>query len=322
MPALPGQVVVLPSGGDDLPNLQAAVNGLINGGDIVLVSTSPYQLSDTCLVPPASMGGSVINVKAVGTAVLKPLPGASLPQGLIRVESNWGYRIEGLSLSGQHTDVGIWLAHETGFGTNGGTAVIERVSVSGFASGFRLGTASGTATSELLFLDCAASNCDMGMELLDFNTLDVLLNMWSMSKCGIGVSTHQAGDVHVFGGSASDNTIDFKLTTGGTFSINKFRSEGVEQQFLYSGETSARTNILLDSCEVKSPADPSNTPLIRGGWGNTLTIISCYLDGFVGWNQEFDRQGIPLRQDAYDDKHDYTRWECFGTASGLQSRCI
>ena len=219
----PSQIMVSPSGGDDSTNLQNAVDSLTEGGDVVLASTGPYQLSKTWLIPQANSGGRVINVKAAGTAVLKALPGASLPQGLIRVESDWGYKIEGLSLIGQHTDVGIWLGREAGFGpvgTNGGSAVIERVSVSCFTHGCRLGTNSEIATSELLFLDCAASYCDIGMQLLDYNTLDVVLNMWSMMRCGVGVCTSSAGDVHVFGGSASDNTIDFRLTTGGTFSIN------------------------------------------------------------------------------------------------------
>lgn len=119
------------------------------------------------------------------------------------------------------------LIEANGYGTQGGTAIIERVMVTGFASGFRLGTATGIATCEVLFLDCKASYCNIGMELLDYNTLNILLNMWSIESCTVGVSTSQAGDVHVIGGSASGNKIDFELSTGGTFSINKFRSENV-----------------------------------------------------------------------------------------------
>jgi hypothetical protein len=280
----PSQVTVVPSGGDDQPNLQAAVNSLTSGGTVVL-SSGTYQLKQTWKIPGTSPT-SLINITGTGGVDLRPFSATTPPDdGLIRIERNWGYKVEGLQLIGGGSGIGLWLASETDSGTQGGQAVIERVSVSGFSSGFRLGTSNKIATSELIFSACKATNCDIGMELLDFNTLDVLLNMWSMGLCRVGVFTSSAGDVHVVGGSASSNKTDFELDTGGTFSVNKFRSEGVMAQFLHSGATTARTNILLESCEVMGPADPATNPVIVCAGGNALTTISCFLSGFILWGQ-------------------------------------
>jgi len=171
--------------------LQDSVNTLQGtGGEIVLVSTRPYLLSGTLYLPKPTDGGKVIKIKSIGTTTLRPLQMASPPaEGLIRVESNWNYKVGGLSLdgpgqrgdTGPRAGVGIWLGREAGHGpkgTSGGAAILEHIQVSGFGVGFRLGTADRTATSELMFSQCAAKICEIGMELLDYNTLNISLNMW------------------------------------------------------------------------------------------------------------------------------------------------
>jgi hypothetical protein len=100
MPSLlPNQIVVSPSGSDDQPALQAAVEKLAYhgvGGDIILLPTQPYLLKTTWRIPAPLDGGQPINVKAVGQAVLKPFDVDKPPaEGLIRIEWEWGYKIEG-----------------------------------------------------------------------------------------------------------------------------------------------------------------------------------------------------------------------------------
>jgi hypothetical protein len=277
-----GELVLAPSGGDDTPQLQTAVDAVVGlgSGDIVLTPGN-YKLADTWRIPSANTSGVVVNVRGIGNPTLRPFA-APPADGLVRVESNWGYTLDGFSLQGpgKSDGVGLWLSHEQGSGTNGGQAILSRINVAGFASGMRVG--GKAAASELLLQDCALKGCDIGFEGLDYNTLDVLFEMLSMADNRVGIATSQAGDLHVHGGSASNNQTDFNLTTGGTFSVSRFRSEGA-RQFWLSGTTTARTEVLLESCEVVAPTDPEHFPVVQGAWGESLTILSCYLSGWVGW---------------------------------------
>ncbi|KAK0641916.1 hypothetical protein B0T16DRAFT_496529 [Cercophora newfieldiana] len=309
----PNRIVVepAPAGQDSLPRLQAAVDQLQGTGEIVLLPTRPYLLSGTWYLPRPASGALGLNITSIGHATLRLHDSVTVPpaDGLLRVESNWQYKLSGFSVVGPGTrsdpvttprsGIGIWLGHEAGHGggdgTHGGGCILERVYAIGWGVGFRLGTAEHIATSELLFSHCSARICDVGMELLDQNTLNVALVMWGMEANRVGVRVYQPGanDVHVWGGSASNNGVDFHLAPGGVFSVNGYRSEGA-RQFLVSGQTRAKTNVVISSCEVLGMVGDGSVAAVHCGWGNCLTVVSSTIQGWIGWQQVFGPGGVPL----------------------------
>ena len=85
--------------------------------------------------------------------------------------------------------MGLWLAHEaSGGGTHGGRALLSRLFFGDFDIGMNFGNIqAGIATSEILLLNCQASNCRVGFFLSDYNTLDIHFQMVSLGACDSGV---------------------------------------------------------------------------------------------------------------------------------------
>ncbi len=184
--------------------------------------------------------------------------------------------------------VGLWLAHEaSGGGTHGGTALLSRLFFGDFDIGMNFGNIqAGIATSEILLLNCQASNCRVGFFLSDYNTLDIHFQMLSLGACDYGVYTSSAGHVTVDSGSASNDTMaDFFFSTGGVFSISNFRSEGTNRLF-QAGTTTATTAVTLTACNVEG-ARSSDGVVVQGNWGDGLTVIGCDLAGKIGWGQVY-----------------------------------
>lgn len=287
--SLPSSVaVVSPSGGNDSPQVQAAVDRFATKGQSgdVWFNSGTYRFDQTVYVPYSTITGTVVNLKGLGNVVIA---GAASP--LMQVESQWGYSIDGLSFQGSgQKGIGLWLSRATGGGTNGGQAIISRVNVAGFATGCRLGTSGGTATSEILFSGCSAKSNTIGFEPMDYNTLDLKFDMLSLGANDYGIFTNTAGQVTVDGGSASNNRkADFHFGTGGVFAIRNFRSEGTMRLF-EPGTTTATTVVTIESCEVEGVVSPDHI-VVQGNWGDGLTIIGCDLAGTIGWGQVY---GLPF----------------------------
>ena len=283
------QITLEPSGGDDAPAWQEAIDKLAaQGSGELIVWPGTHRFGRTVMLPRPDRMGAIINVRGVGKPILTGLSGP-LDTGLLRVESQWQYALDGLYFQGSgRQGMGLWLAHEAnGGGTHGGTAVLSRLFFGDLDVGMNFGDIqSGIATSEILLLNCQASNCRVGFLLSDYNTLDIHFQMLSLGACEFGVYTMSAGHVTVDSGSASNNTLaDFFFSTGGVFSISNFRSEGTNRLF-QAGTTTATTAVTLTACNVEG-ARSSDGVVVQGNWGDGLTIIGCDLAGKIGWGQVY-----------------------------------
>src|SRR5207249_2495825 len=98
----------------------------------------------------------------------------------------------------------------------------------------------------------------------DGNSLNFAFSMLELDANGTGLQVLSGGNVSVYGGSASHETVaDFDLRPGGVFTIIGFRSEHANR-FLIGGNTSAGTGITLMGCLVQAISNPDGFGIVVG----------------------------------------------------------
>lgn len=131
---------------------------------------------------------------------------------MLRIENQWGYRLQGFSVVGSgrangQTGIGVvsTIPNSNGqYGTISGQAIWDHVNVGAFQTGVKLGdNVNNQATSEIQFNNCAIQQCKVCILGENYNTLDLLFNMLQMGDCETGFVSNGAGYVTVVGGSFS-----------------------------------------------------------------------------------------------------------------------
>lgn len=309
-----------PAAGEEIGVLlQGAIDSLNGSGGVILPSGT-FNVDTPIIMRKASGGTCNIFFLVNGTTVLnvRNLPatfsfnGVTWDTPVLRIDRNSARNIVvgGGSLSianpghsailGNTSHTGIWIApaNPNGlFGTVSAGCQLASTSVSGFNVGIRFGWKGVTAVpeikvaaSEWLLFSFAARNCAVGVLLEDFNTLDNILLNLAMSANRVGVQcANGGGETRIIGGSSSQNALDFQFSTGGQYSVEGFRSEGVGSQdgvtpwpvffgrgaFVSAG-SGAALSCLINSCKIGRTAVAGEAVII-GSHSAHLIVNACLL---------------------------------------------
>ncbi len=202
-------------------------------------------------------------------------------QMAIRIDRDWGYRLQGITARRVPEDkVGIGFAvyppdDVPPAGTVSGNAVWEQVIVSGFEIGAQLGhPTEHKATSEITFVQCQFANCDTGVRLSSFDTLNMVFLNLQVGGCRVGLKCDTGGWANVTGGSASGNTeADFVVGAAQSFLLQGFRSENCNMLFQGVG-SEIPTHITLTGCVAIQRPSPTD-PAVRLNAGAVAQIRNC-----------------------------------------------
>lgn len=245
--------------------------------------------------------------------------GASSGYPLCRVEGMILGGIHGIGFSypsgadgtGLHygSTIGLWLANSTGSGSGQNGNRFSDLFFEGFNQGLLVGDVANTrAASELLFHNVRLQYCNVGVQCSDSNTLDIDFHMLQTALCTTGLDVGACGNLHVYGGSSTANGIDFSFGTGGTFSLNGYRSESVTKHnvFVYGTNVLAPTKVAVRNCNfqaVKTGGGDYGTGTGGTGGGCSLWLFGgaevmldqCHIEGWVGAANYYSRPRLTMQ---------------------------
>jgi hypothetical protein len=253
---------------DDTLAIQAAIDAVDNaGGGTVRLPRGSYKITATLIINRSSTF-KTINLMGEGMLATRILWLGPTSGAAIRVNGLKRYIFEGWSLENRvakGTTTGVLVQRDSGTGTQSGSTSWRNISVSSFATGIQIGNSAITqAGSEFLFDNLLLLRNDIGCLIQDGNSLNFAFTMLEMGGNGTGLQVLSGGNVSVYGGSASYDTVaDFDLRPGGVFTIIGFRSEHANR-FLIGGNTSAGTGITLMGCLVEAISNPDGFGIVVG----------------------------------------------------------
>jgi hypothetical protein len=127
----------------------------------------------------------------------------------------------------RYATVGVYYGGMAGNGTQTFGFIADKLSTSGFHIGVQLGNNLGGEMSDSVFNQYGAVGNDIGMLMSpgSYNTLDIKCNDCGGGNNRIGFWNFD-GNFYLDQGSNSYNAIDFMSTGFGSFTIEKWRSEG------------------------------------------------------------------------------------------------
>ena len=260
--------------------IQAAIDAVDNaGGGTVRLPRGIYKITATLIVNRSSTY-KTINLMGDGMLATRILWFGPSSAAAIRVNGLKQYIFEGWSLenkSAKGTTTGLLVQRDSGTGTQSGSASWRNVSVSSFATGIQIGNPSITqAGSEFVFDHLLLSRNDVGCLIQDGNSLNFAFSMLELDANGTGLQVLSGGNVSVYGGSASHETVaDFDLRPGGVFTVIGFRSEHANR-FLIGGNTTAGTGITVMGCQVQAVANPDGFGIVVGS-GPIVMLSNVFL---------------------------------------------
>ena len=253
---------------DDTLAIQAAIDAVDHaGGGTVRLPKGLYKITATLVVNRSSTF-KTINVMGEGMLATRILWFGPASGAAIRINGLKQYIFEGWSLENRvakGTTTGILVKRDSGTGSQSGSCSWRNVSVSSFATGIEIGNTGITqAGSEFLFDHLLLSLNDIACLIQDGNSLNFVFTMLEMGTNGTGVRVLSGGNVSVYGGGASHDTVaDFDLRPGGVFTIIGFRSEHANR-FLIGGNTSGATGITVMGCQVQAITNPDGFGIVVG----------------------------------------------------------
>lgn len=314
-----------PSGGDDLPQLQAAVAQLLPaGGGVIHLGAGAWLLSGMWDLGSDTRPSS-ISVVGEGPLIttLRPLSPWAGP--LVRVNRQKYSLLEGFSLQGSAAAVAAGMegvrfdTGGAGSGTRSNGGAIRLLTIGQFATGLRTGDhATGQASSEWEAQALNVEGCTTGVLHEDYNSLDWVFRSLGLADCDVGLYAHSGGDAHVDVCSCSGNGTDFNLTTGGCFSLRGYRSEGARNFCVRLAGTSTAA-ILVDAvaCDLHGPGAGI---CVAASGAFQLALRSCHLDGQVqaGLHTYVPSASLSLRDCAVNDTLPFRVYSSQGTLANLR----
>jgi len=270
---------------DDTAALNAAFASLAGSrGTVVFDKAGFCKVTGTIVVGQLSGSGatSFINIECPYGQATSGIRWHGGPTGtVVAFAKNKYSRINGLGVTtnqARDSVIGIALGGDSsGFGTQTLSLTFESCLVDGFDIGIVAGANSGAA-SEITFIGQQINSCNTGFTITDFNSLDFVFVMLSLSGNDVGLATGAASGFAVYGGSASFSTIaDFLIEANSNLAvIRDFRTE--VSGALVKGGTSAG-QVEINNCYSVQAAGP-NFYDIYGSFSR-LTIKNCHLNGYV-----------------------------------------
>lgn len=243
---------------DDQPALQRCANAALtisnyNGGRIKLIANA-YRIESTWRInnpndDPSHAVTSRISIEGDGrylTRIEYAGTGAA-----IRFWFNKHYDLSNLyirNIAENQTGVGIRITGPAGLSGNvgGGNTTWKAIAIDYFDKGVDLGdTQTQVSGSEYTITHLAINRCNIGMLLKGSNTEDFTIKQYLSSFNSISLVTLNANNIHIDGGSSSNDGQLFDLGTVGVFSLENYRAEGFGQRVLRGSG-----NIKITSCTL------------------------------------------------------------------------
>lgn len=225
----------------------------------------------------------------------------------IRVDRQWGYRLQGFSVRGLgRKGTGIEVTTDTpypgnGYGTNSGNSIWENVSVYSFATGVKVGSQAGTpavpkpqAASEMTYVNLKCADCTQAIWLSGFDTLNQIFTNLGIADCENGLMAYEASSILIRGGSASScKNVLFQFVHSSSVIIDGYRTENCGVCAVLGGVTTP-LQFTITNCLWHQRAGFINENVaywtrepmvISGGAGATLTDCRFFTDNpnAIGW---------------------------------------
>ena len=253
---------------DSTVAIQAALDDAIghgvgnNRGSPANLGVGKFLISDTLVIPRSSAQyGSVSLVGHTPWTTQLHYAGPADGRPAILADRQFMFHLGNFTLSrppaGRGTSIGLLFNDSSGaLGTQVISGFIYPMLVAGFNRGVVLGPDGGStykaAVSEFVFQKLLLRNCDIGMFLQDYNTLNIQVQFIDLTNNGVGLKTGVAGQVFVGSGAGSLNSVtDFWF--GPSEARNEVRNYRTEdpRRLLVSDSGGA----ILDNCVVSKWVD-------------------------------------------------------------------
>lgn len=222
---------------------------------------------------------------------------ADQKQSAIRVDRQWGYRLQGFTVRGSgRGNGGVGIDVNTihpnadgSYGTCSGQSVWDHLTVYGFTTGVRVGDRSKyIAASEMVYNSLKVVQCKTCIELNDFNTLNQQFFMLQLGDCDYGLTTNGASSVSVSSGSASSvKNVVFLLANCDKATIRDYRVEESAAGVVF-GTTTTVCQCMLENCQfhqrkslAKEKIDFWAPNCIVLGGSSHMIINNCNMDSQI-----------------------------------------
>jgi hypothetical protein len=275
---------------NDQPNIQAAYDSFINpfhfgiGGTVIFPNLECLTRSTVTIGVNNGSGGRnpvFTNTQGQGSnvsGILGVMPNGTDPIVLMAENKYWKY--DGMFISSANSPfrAGSCLMLGGNGGSYGGTETLaSTISNSAFYNcqvGIAASGNSG-ASSEILYLNTQYYFNDTAWISNDFNTLDHLFVMASMSNNGIGFDSGASEGFSVIGGSGSQQTIaDFQVGGNGHVNLYGWRSEASA-----SVVTGQGGGLYMEGCRCNQSIAP-NFYSITGSFSE-VNLQTNQFDGYL-----------------------------------------
>lgn len=273
---------------DDLQSALAAA--LARDGDIRL-APGDYRAKSTLV-----LGNGIRSLRGAGIEGTRIVYAGDPARPVIQVDRGvWYANFGGFTLRGPGRSVGVGIRAcrderpASYAGTVCGSNRYSDMIVVGFGRGVLLGDGGHSATSENRFSRLSIIDCDEGVYLTDYNTLNNHFTELNLSQVDRGVWCEWGGGhTHIDGGSASEigrpetdhyRKGVFGFNSGGVYSVKRYRQgEGGTGRFL--GLSGADSDCTVSDCEVMG-THPYLGWVIDAYYQSSLMLSGCRLDGHV-----------------------------------------
>lgn len=287
--------------------LQATLNRAIaQGVGEITIPPGIYQYDTGLVLAPASSQIHV-NIRGIGGVGANGVTLRYTGSGgsALTIANNTRYQFQNLRIEDAGSGaIGLYLTSLTA-GSNHGPATYTNVFVGGFSTNVQLGDTTNQAASEITFMNLEVSNGIEGLSIKGPNNATIFTTgircfALQATSCTTAVKVSGGRDddapaLSVYGGSFSNNDLDFNFVTPGHYHISDLWSEhSTVGQFLVSGSPTATqnsptvTHVVLEKIRTAYPSTPSNFVAQFNQPGHytvrdcTLQTGSIVLGGFDG----------------------------------------
>lgn len=191
------------------------------------------------------------------------------------------------------TTEGIRLTGNAGTGTQTSGGTLNLVVVDGFHYGLRTSNGAAATSSEISYFNFTAQNCDTGIITDDANAISHNFYNLLLGANTVGMNA-ATSYIHIWGGSASNNTADFVFSNDGASSIIGFYSEMVTNLSIDFTTAAGANKLSLINYTINGVSTPNAHTVIRQQ-GGKLSIQDSNIGGQIVFVQGSSNSSISLK---------------------------
>jgi len=267
---------------DDTAALQATADATTIASGTMYFPKGRYRITSNLRLADPPVGSDHSNFNVIGDGPVQSVILCDIASSSSVGVTFWTNKymlVRGIGVANAQakgTRTGVMFAGY-GSGTQTGQAIFELFSVGDFDTGIVTSDGVNATSSEISFDTLTVSGCNVGFLNNSFNGLNFNIKNLIMSGNAIGLYAFTAG-VYVYGGSASDNAIDFQFANGGTNAVHNFRSEVITDKFIVQlGNTN---QLVVTGCLAIASASPNTRTLVTLA-NSGVTMIGNQIGGQI-----------------------------------------